>query len=82
MIINRKNKKSVEEGGNTLPSNLELRDFAQSIQALDLPSMHPTRRKAAIRVHLLKMAAIHLKDRDLGREIASSYLEHLRKAAN
>ena len=77
MIINRKNRKAVVDGGTTLPSDISLGDFAQAMREMDLSTVPPERRGYAIRAHVLKIASRHLDDRQLRQEIAVSHFDHL-----
>lgn len=76
-ILNRGNKRAVADGGSTLPSNMSLKSFGDAMSQLDLSSIPPHRRKAALKAHVLRLAAVHLEDRTLANDIMTSYLQHL-----
>jgi hypothetical protein len=81
-VLNRRNKKTIDEGGSTLATTISLRDFAQAMAQFDLSAVPPEKRRYAIRAHMLAVMSRHLVDKQLGGEIADAYLQAiLQKAA-
>ena len=81
MIINRKNRKPVSDGGTTLPTSMTLHELGNAMSQLDLSNVAPEKRKYAIRAHLLKIVAPKMDDRELGQEISVSHFDHLVEAS-
>lgn len=79
MIINKKNKTAVDDGGSTLPSTITLRDFGNAVSQLDLSSVPPERKKAALKAHIVKIASQHLLDRELATQMQVEYLANLKR---
>lgn len=74
-MIRNRNNKSLSE--NQIPSNLSLHQFGQAMAQLDTSNIPPEKRPYAIRAHVLKILAMTTSDRQLGQDIASSYMAAL-----
>lgn len=48
-----------------LPSSISPEDFAQAMAALDLSAIEPSRRKAALMDHLMRIQAATIHDREM-----------------
>jgi len=81
-VTNRNNKKSVEEGGTTLPSTMTVQEFAKAMSEFDASAVPPEKLRFAVRAHALRVMASSLTDKALGQDILASRFEALVQAAN
>lgn len=59
---------------DALPSSMTLQEFGQAMSALDLQSIPPEHRKAALMDHLAKIMIEKIHDRPMAADLASAYL--------
>jgi hypothetical protein len=64
MIINRQK--------DALPCSISTHQLGQAMSQLDLSSVPPEKRKAALMDHFMRIAAASIHDRDKAAEIAAS----------
>lgn len=59
---------------DALPSSMTLQEFGKAMSALDLQSIPPERRKAALMDHLAKIMIQKIHDRQTAADISAAYL--------